>query len=162
MDQIRCIGRDPELIVETAREVRKQAAARIRKLETEKKRHSHELKQQYAAVNSLLAQGDQNGDGAEELISVQECIDSIERRITDIEEEMLKLGDNVMEEQEIRKTCGSFDPLWDVLTTRERSRILNLLIESIEYDGEKKTVSITYKPTCITSLSQELQKREVE
>jgi len=49
-----------------------------------------------------------------------------------------------------------FEPVWDTLAPRERARILHLLIEHVDYDGENGNVSITFHPTGIKTLADEL------
>ncbi len=38
------------------------------------------------------------------------------------------------------------------LTPKEQVRVLELLIERVEYDGEAGTVSVTFRPTGIRAL----------
>lgn len=46
--------------------------------------------------------------------------------------------------------------MWRVLAPSEQARILNLLVERIDYDGPAGNVSITSRPTGIKSLAKEL------
>jgi site-specific DNA recombinase len=43
------------------------------------------------------------------------------------------------------------------LAPREQARILELLIDRVDYDGERGQVSLTFRPCGIRSLTQELQ-----
>lgn len=53
-----------------------------------------------------------------------------------------------------------FDPLWDTLSAREQARILHLLIERVDYDGPNGTVEITFHPTGIKTLADELKRQD--
>jgi len=46
-----------------------------------------------------------------------------------------------------------FDQLWNVLAPREQVRLLELLIERVQYDGENGRVSITLHPCGLRSLT---------
>ena len=48
-----------------------------------------------------------------------------------------------------------FDPIWEALTADEQIRILNLIIERIEYDGtpNKQRISISYRPEAAHTLN---------
>ncbi|HON69193.1 MAG TPA: hypothetical protein PLS23_22165 [Phycisphaerae bacterium] len=49
-----------------------------------------------------------------------------------------------------------FEPVWDTLAPREQARILHLLIQRVDYDGVNGNVSITFHPTGIKTLADEL------
>ena len=44
---------------------------------------------------------------------------------------------------------NEFDGVWAALTSREQARVLNLLVERVEHDGQAGNVSITFRPTGI-------------
>jgi site-specific DNA recombinase len=41
---------------------------------------------------------------------------------------------------------AAFDPVWETLTLREQGRVLRLLIQRVDYDGDKGTVAVTFHP----------------
>ncbi len=45
-----------------------------------------------------------------------------------------------------------FDPVWETLTPREQARVIRLLVQRVDYDGEKGTVSVTFHPAGIKTL----------
>ena len=48
------------------------------------------------------------------------------------------------------------DPqVWDTLSPREQARVIRLLVEQVNYDGEKGTVSVTFHPSGIKVLADE-------
>ena len=53
------------------------------------------------------------------------------------------------------RTLSLFDPVWDVLLPRERARILGLLIEAVEYDGNQGEVALTFYPLGIGRVAAE-------
>jgi site-specific DNA recombinase len=46
------------------------------------------------------------------------------------------------------------------LSAREQARILHLLVERVDYNGPKGTVAITFHPTGIKTLADELKRQE--
>jgi hypothetical protein len=48
-----------------------------------------------------------------------------------------------------------FDPIWDVLLNRERYRIMHLLLQRIEYDGEKGEIELQFHALGITRLAND-------
>jgi hypothetical protein len=49
-----------------------------------------------------------------------------------------------------------FDPVWDVLYRVERARILRLLIEQIDFTASTGKIGITFRPTGIAALYDEM------
>lgn len=64
-------------------------------------------------------------------------------------------GGDKISRSDIRHVMEQFDPLWDQMTTPEKTRLLELLIEKIMVDSEDGTVAITFRPSGIRSLIRE-------
>jgi len=58
--------------------------------------------------------------------------------------------------EELTTVLGLFDPVWDVLHAPERARIIELLIDRIEYDGAADRLAVTFHPTGIKALAKEV------
>ena len=52
--------------------------------------------------------------------------------------------------------------MWDSLTPREQARVVQLLVERVDYDGATGKVSITFHPSGIKTLADELASHETE
>ena len=50
----------------------------------------------------------------------------------------------------------SYDPIWDVLLTPEKERVLQLLIERIDYDGTTGTMAISWRLSGFGDLAAEV------
>ena len=55
-------------------------------------------------------------------------------------------------EDEIRAALADFNDLWAALSPKEQVRVIQLLVERVEYDGEAGTVSITFRPSGLRAL----------
>ena len=42
------------------------------------------------------------------------------------------------------RSLALFDPVWESLAPREQARVIRLLIQRVDYDGEKGTVSVNF------------------
>jgi site-specific DNA recombinase len=52
--------------------------------------------------------------------------------------------------------------VWDCLAPREQARVIELLVERVEYDGDGGNVSITFRPSGIKALAGEFAERKEE
>ena len=58
-------------------------------------------------------------------------------------------------EDELTGAFESFEPMWDQLRPAEKARVVHLLVQSIEYDGETEEISITYYPGVLESIANQ-------
>ena len=160
VDQVKAIGKDTNLLAETLEESRRQREEAIGKLEDEKRTLERELHRHNAELRELAAKGRSNGVTTDRMADVQDRIKIAEQRTTEVREQIVALSRELVDAREVGEACSLFDPLWDTLTAREQARILHLLIERIDYDGVNGTVSITFHPTGIKTLADELAQQE--
>ena len=46
----------------------------------------------------------------------------------------------------VKTALREFDPVWSALSPREQERVLKLLIQRVDYNGESGQVSVTFYP----------------
>jgi site-specific DNA recombinase len=132
LDEIRAIGLDDSLIEEvvlhTEQSIRNEIKAQ---------------KQQLSLLRKELAQADE----ATMAITL-ESIANAEKRLT-------ALKKNNLCAQDVRDACRRFDPLWDVLSSEDQSRMLNTLLESVEFDSTTESININFAPGGVRKLSKQ-------
>ena len=96
------------------------------------------------------------GTAPDRMADVQERIRAAEQRSTEVREELIAIGRELLDEKEVAKALALFDPAWDALSPREQARIIHLLVERVDYDGKNGTVSVTFHPAGIETLADEL------
>lgn len=62
-------------------------------------------------------------------------------------------AEDLIDEADVAKAMAEFDPVWESLSPREQGRLLQLLIERIDYDGHDGMVSITFHAGGIKALA---------
>jgi site-specific DNA recombinase len=139
VERIKCVGRDPALVAETLAQVRSIQKTRTPALTAERRRLDRE-------VLRLKDRGDA-GDQ----------IGKIEARLVEVGEELAILQTASIDRRDLAKALSLFDPVWDVLFPAERERIIALLVERIDFDAARETVAITFRPTGIRSLAEEIE-----
>jgi site-specific DNA recombinase len=169
VDQIKSIGRDPILFRDTLAQVRVQTQESIRRLEAERdslqrqlsreaEAHQRELERVGGRAGEWLRDLEVAGQGAalNSVTGLQAQAHSAERRLAEIDTELVVLGTNEIDEQDLRAALRQFDQLWDHLLPKERSRVIELLVEQVSYDGKDGKLLITYQPAGFQNLSMQL------
>jgi site-specific DNA recombinase len=138
VERIKCVGRDPDLLRDTLAEIRSLQKTRVPALTAERRRLDRE-------VLRLRDRGDA-GDH----------LGKIEARLVEVGEELAVLQGASVDRRDLAKALALFDEVWSCLFPAERERIIALLIERIDFDAGRETVAITFKPTGIRSLAEEI------
>ena len=155
VEQIKCIGQDPAVIDETVRQAQRQTEEGIERLTHERVALQEQLRDDNAKLQ-VAAATTNNVERVSSLADVHERIRSAERRLTEIDNELISLNSELVDDTEVGNALANFDQLWEALAPREQTRVLELLVERVEYDGERGNVSLTFHPCGIKSLTQEL------
>jgi site-specific DNA recombinase len=141
VDQIRRIGTDSVLREETFRQVQAQVAAEARGWRAESKRIERELAAARAEIDGLTI-AITRADGAAADALMAKLAESQERLVT-LERRQRELADRPVDKEididAVGRALTQFTDLWDVLLAPERERVVRLLIERLDYDGENVT-----------------------
>lgn len=159
VDHIRGLGTDGEIVAETIRQVREKSEKRMIELERERRTLERKLRRLHTKLRELAlrpaAPGSDVSLTADRLADLQDQIRSIEQRMTSIREEVLSLERETVDESDLVKALSIFDPVWESLNSRERHRVMHLLIDRIAYDGRDGSVTVSFRSLGLKALCNE-------
>jgi site-specific DNA recombinase len=160
VQQIRVIGSDPKLQAATIKQVRKAAREQKTTLDSESKRlrsSRDKIRKETAGLLQGLAGGEATGASISgRLAQLEEQATKQDTRLAEIERERRVAEQSTLDLNDLASALSLFDPIWDVLFPTEQSRIIELLIRQIEYNGKSGKLAITFHPTGIKSLANEM------
>ena len=81
---------------------------------------------------------------------------SVESRIHEIEDELATLKSQDVDREHLACALEEFDPIWNALLIPERERVMQLLVEKIDYDGRAGTMSIQWRLAGFGQLAAEV------
>lgn len=81
---------------------------------------------------------------------LHERLAGAERRATELHDERAKVV--VIDPDEVTEKLKDFDALWSAMTPAEQSRVVELLVQRVDYSGETGRVVVTFNPTGILGL----------
>ena len=121
----------------------------------EERRLERELAGYQRDVRKLLDQLGLNINGVATALQadLQERVQTVERRLSELRDERERLKGELIDEDAAARALAAFDPVWETLSPREQGRLLQLLIERVDYDGRDGTISITFHPSGIKALA---------
>ena len=135
VDQIRGIGRDPAVVAETVRQVREQANAESRPCVETGRTWSVPCGRTTASCGRLPAGELSADERVSRFAEVQDRIQVAQRRMAEIDAELVGLGRELIDEREVADALAEFDGVWESLKPPEQTRMLDLLIDRVDWDG---------------------------
>ena len=158
VDQIKGIGRDPELVAATLAEVRRQFDDATQTLKRERIALEGQLHDDESDLKSVTATSEridiaQVGD-------LQNHICTTERRLSEVQQLIQDNLSLALTEAEVTRALTEFDSLWKALNPHEQVQILKLLLDRVEYDGQAGEVSVKFRASGWQAVSQRMPHKE--
>ncbi|MBK9386427.1 MAG: recombinase family protein [Planctomycetes bacterium] len=160
VQQIEAIGSDPRVLAKALQATLDQARARVPELEAERRRHGDEIRKLRAERERFLVGIAAGGPAAsvlsERVGQIDESIARAERAEHVAQGELLVIAGLELKDAEIRAALTQFHGVWAKLVAKERARILSLLIDRIDYNGEAGEIEIKFRPGGIRALGNQM------
>lgn len=162
VDQIRSMTTQPEMIRQVVTEAETVRATRVTVLQqdvTTLETHLLERQragQQLARVLQVEVTAAPNTIVLDQLQQLEREITETSQALVEVRQELKVLTARKVSVKEFRAALELFDPVWDVLYPVERARILRLLIEQIDLNTSTGKIGITFRPTGIAALHEEM------
>ena len=64
-------------------------------------------------------------------------------------------------EGDVAEKVAAFEPVWESLSPREQARLIQLLVERVDFDGVDGSLAITFHPTGIRTFATEFGQEAV-
>ncbi|WP_458789213.1 recombinase family protein [Adonisia turfae] len=142
--ELRTLGEDNELVRDAV--LAAQATLRERLVSLENDRDALGVEQDAARteLRDIVAEGrDRNGSAAV-AAELRERIRDLDARSRRLDARLAAMRDRVLDEDELVGALEAFDPLWEQLNTKERERLVRLLVKRVEWDAETETITVAF------------------
>jgi site-specific DNA recombinase len=157
VDRIRAIGSDPGVVGKTIEAARAEHEGILRRLEAERQTGEGALRRLNADVRRLMDTAGEGGAVADRLADLQDRVRSAEQRLAEVREQRIAADRGAVDEEDLAAALSLFDPVWDALVPKEQARVLRLLVERVGFDGRSGSLAITFRPSGIKALAQEVE-----
>jgi len=166
--QIRALVTHPQIIEQVIAEADTLRERRLADLATDAERlraQLDEYRQTRARLEVFFTSNEAHlvtDDTRKQYQRAEEHSDELTRRLAELEAEHAILTQRRVGPRDLRKALGAFDPVWEVLYPVERARITQLIIESVDVHRKTGTVGVTFRPSGILALRDELTTHQSE
>ena len=137
----------------------RQQQARKPQLEAEAKRLQRDRQHKQQAIQHLAyALGSAKGalpSVAGKPEELETTVADIDQRLSAIRDELAALSGNTINKDDITAALGQFTPIWEVIHPSERIRLVQLLVERVEYDARQDAIQIAFRASGMKGLVQD-------
>jgi site-specific DNA recombinase len=155
LEAIGRLGTDSELVTEVVRQAQTQAAQR-------REQHGKDVAVAEAALRHLNgAMTALAGNTVlsptvrlDRLLELQREIQDAEHRLNQLAIEATELDADQVDEADARRMLEAFHPVWENLTTRERVRLIQMLVAKVGYDGQTGKVTVDFRSAGLKELCE--------
>lgn len=161
VDQIRRIGQDPDLIRETTAHAQAEVQKKLADLDVERRSLERDLAHwgvEIRNVNADVGPCRERGTVGDRLAELQNRVRAANERLAAVQEQARALSGKVLSHGEVADALAAFDPVWESLSPREQTRVVQLLVERVDYDGHKEKVAITFHAEGLRVFAEEQSK----
>ena len=158
VDKIRHVGQDAGLIDEVVEQATNQSERELGALVRERDGLVKELEYWNEAIRiaaPTIKASDPNATSLKQLADWHESLNRVEQRFAFVSERLQVMQTTTLTREEVVHALTSFEPIWESLTVREQSRIVQLIIKQVDYDGATGRVTITFHPDGIKTIAME-------
>ncbi|MCC6581533.1 MAG: recombinase family protein [Phycisphaeraceae bacterium] len=155
LDQIKSLGRDPGILEDSLRTTQERLQHDVDDLKRQRGEIEVAIKALGRQVGEVASRAGFDDGATRELSSLQDQIRERQQEAAGINAAMTKLQRRMLNPDELTGAVEAFDPLWNTLPPTQRARLVQLLVERVEYDGANESISLTFHPTGIRTLTQQ-------
>jgi site-specific DNA recombinase len=149
VDRLQALGRDRELVDLILERARWQSREVMEQLKDRRATLEREIRWLASDERRAGAASD-----ADRLADLAERTRQIAAQVAEIDEELIEAEQATLRRDQVDAAFAEFRPLWDQLSTRERTELIRSVIKAVEFDGKAGEVTLVFHPE-LSRLAQE-------
>jgi site-specific DNA recombinase len=160
LSQIRSLGTDPEFAESVLEQIGSVGQAELDELRERERIAIAAVRQCETDILRLATNSAAGSEHAQRLLLAQERQRAATERLYAIRDELRDSERVPPDEEVVRQALRDFDPVWNALAPREQQRVLNLLVQRVDYNGESGNVEITFEPDGFDVFLEQFSERQ--
>lgn len=141
--QIRSLGADPGFVENVIEQIGDVATDELAGLRDQERIAEREIRQCETEIQQLSGKG---SDTTQRLVAAHERMRMATEQLSAIRAEIQDRDIEPPDREDVQQALQEFNPLWIALSPREQERVLKLLVQRVDYNGESGQVDIMFEP----------------
>ena len=151
LDQIRSIGADAEIQNLVIAQIQSGQNKQIEELETNRQQFQRQLSRDHAELGKLAILNDPTGATSARIADLHTRIAKCEADLARVVSSLTGIESYTIDRVEAAESVRDFDEIWNALTSREKSRLIRLVVSRIEFSAENSSISVSFYPDALRS-----------
>lgn len=152
IQEIRGLANDEALLAQVLAIAQGAVETQLAEARRERDQLLRERGRYHEELQKHATSGKSTTDVTSRLAELHQALVTADQRLSQLESRITELESQAVTPAEARAVFAEFDGVWASLSPREQARLVKLLIQKVEYDGNASTMSVTFRPTSIRSL----------
>jgi len=153
--ELRSLGEDNGLVRDAVLAAQATLRERLANLTADRDSLAAEVNDARGELRDIVSEGlDCNGSAAV-AAELRERIRDLDARGRRLDARLAAIRDRVLDEDELVGALEAFDPLWEQLNTKERERLVRLLVTRVEWDAETETITVAFNAEAESVVDEE-------
>ena len=153
VDQIRSIADDQDLLNEVYVQACSESNTELQELAIERQKLERQLHRDHSEIRKLAVGSEPTSVTSSRIADLHERVSCGEQKLAHVVSRVKNLESQQITHQEVMDAFKDFDNIWNVLNTRERTKIISLLVARIDFDVIDSTITISFHPSAIKSMA---------
>ena len=154
VEQIKRIGKDPAMLSLTLSKCRQQMTQRRGDAERELVVVERDLARLHADLRRTAVDAATDGHAAARLADLHQKVQVADDRDVALRRQIEDADAGQITKAEVDAALGDFDGVWSRLSPKEQAKLMQMLVQRVDYDATKGSVSITFHPLGLRSIGQ--------
>lgn len=152
LDQIRAIGADAEIQNLVIAQINASQNKQLEELQTHRQQLERQLSRDHSEVGKLALVHDPTEATGARIADLHIRMSKSETDLTRVVSSLARLESRTIDRLEAAETVRDFDEIWEALTSREKSRLIRLLISRVEFSVVDSSLAVSFYPDALRSL----------
>jgi len=154
VEQIKRIGKDPAMLSLTLSKCRQQMTQQRADAERELVVVERDLARLHADLRRTAVDAATDGHAAARLADLHQKVQVADDRAVALRRQIEDADAGQITKAEVDAALGEFDGVWSRLSPKEQAKLMRMLVQRVDYDATKGSVSITFHPLGLRSIGQ--------
>jgi site-specific DNA recombinase len=154
VERIKGLGKDHTILADALRATQARLTDETAELKRQREEIEEKVRGLSREIGTLASRAGFDEGATREIGRLQNEMREKQEMIVGINERMAGIRQRMLDPDELAGAVEAFDPMWNAMSPTQQTKLIHLLVDCIEYDGEMESISITFHPTGIKTLGR--------
>jgi site-specific DNA recombinase len=152
LEQIRAIGADAEIQNLVIAQINASQNKQLEELQMHRQQLERQLSRDHAEVGKLALVHDPTEATGARIADLHIRMSKSETDLMRVVSSLARVESRTIDRLTAAETVRDFDEIWEALTSREKSRLIRLLISRVEFSVADSSLAVSFYPDALRSL----------